>query len=283
MNDNPETVNGDTPIHSAVRSNNLSAVVQFIETNPVTVDAKNRLGDTPLHLACGEGLDEIASLLLQQGADTDAANDSGYKPIHCAAESGQLAVVRLLVEAGVDPDSVTMHGDVSALLLLQPDRNPEHAAVFGWLLAHGATFDLYTAVVFGMTHVVSAMLGAKPANWLKQARSASAIVKACGLFYLTKNPSLINKRRQIARALLEHGANPNAVGGGTSPLIHSLATNDSELAELLIRHGADVNMTVDGDSPIQMAKRVGNAALLHLLLIHGAHDDGIDVSGQLPV
>jgi ankyrin repeat protein len=271
---------GDTPLHSAVRSNNLSAVESFV-ANGAGINEKNNEGDTPLHLACGYGYAEIAHFLLQHGADKDAANGSGWRPIHRAVVSGHLRLVQLLVDAGVDPDSLTRHG-TSALNMLQPDRSPEHAAIFGWLLAHGAVYDLYTAVACGMTHVVASMLDARPTRWLDTPRASTAIIKACGLFYWTSNPALISKRRYIARILLEHHADPNAVAGGTSPLIASIANNDTELVQLLIDHGADVQMTVNDCSPIQMAKRVDNPAILQLLLSHGARDDGSDVSGQPP-
>ena len=41
------------------------------------VHAKKNNGDTPLHLACGNGHAEVVKALLEKGADVHAKNNSG--------------------------------------------------------------------------------------------------------------------------------------------------------------------------------------------------------------
>lgn len=59
----------------------------------------------------------MVSLLIDNGIDLDAANKKGQTPLHVAAKQGHIEVVRLLCIAGCDLDK-TKHGiraDVTAI------------------------------------------------------------------------------------------------------------------------------------------------------------------------
>lgn len=107
--------------------------VSFIEAikkdDPITVkaliaagadvNAKNKFGQTPLHIAAVRGYNEIISLLITEGANVNTRNKRGLAPIHAAAWSGHKETVALLIAKGAnvnakDEDGVTpLH--VSAL------------------------------------------------------------------------------------------------------------------------------------------------------------------------
>jgi hypothetical protein len=78
---------GDTPLHTAVRSN-------FPETTDLLLDhganpnAQNLLGDSPLHLAAEAGMVALTEKLLSKKADPGLAGASGLTPLHYAAQAG---------------------------------------------------------------------------------------------------------------------------------------------------------------------------------------------------
>jgi hypothetical protein len=75
------------------------------------------------------------------------------------------------------------------------------------------------------------------------------------------------------RALLDHGADPNAAGdAGTRwpPLMHAVHTRQLEAARLLLDRGADPNVSSNGCTALMMAAADGDAGLLALLLDYGA-------------
>jgi ankyrin len=81
------------------------------------INAGNRYGQTPLHLAAKQGNSELIRLLLEQGAVVDAAeNAAGYTPLHTAAAQGHADLCELLIRYGADPDAVT--GDLDSPLHL---------------------------------------------------------------------------------------------------------------------------------------------------------------------
>ena len=66
------------------------------------IDAKIPEGMTPLHLAVEKGLLEIASLLLDRGADINAEDHLDRTPLHIAILLGDLEMVSLLLDRGAD-------------------------------------------------------------------------------------------------------------------------------------------------------------------------------------
>jgi ankyrin repeat protein len=86
---------------------------------------------------------------------------------------------------------------------------------------------------------------------------------------------------EIARALLEHGANAATRDeSGASILV---TANDPECARLLLDHGVSVSSTDRYGSTILMSAAGKDSALLKLYLDHGAPADAPNLSGTTPL
>jgi ankyrin repeat protein len=64
------------------------------------VNAKDKYGDTPLHLAIEKGHPEFTKLLISHGADVNAKDGDGCTPLHLAVEKGHSEVAKLLRQYG---------------------------------------------------------------------------------------------------------------------------------------------------------------------------------------
>jgi ankyrin repeat protein len=96
------------------------------------------------------------------------------------------------------------------------------------------------------------------------------------------------RNEAAARALLDAGADPNALATASfarvTPLGTAAAFGANEIAVLLLDRGADVDATADhGFTPLHAAASNGNAALVELLLARGANRDARAENGQTPV
>jgi len=77
-------------------------------------------------------------------------------------------------------------------------------------------------------------------------------------------------RIEIARFLIEQGADVNAIGKiyPISPLMLAVRCNQSETAILLIQKGADVNRVFEGKSILMTAAANGNTDMVNVLINH---------------
>ncbi|XP_023315856.1 ankyrin-1-like [Trichogramma pretiosum] len=80
---------GSTPLHTVCRSDDddqdLARMLIDIsneENNPVEVDARDKLGRTPLHLALAERNCRVVEYLLKLGADPNLTDKNGFSPLH---------------------------------------------------------------------------------------------------------------------------------------------------------------------------------------------------------
>jgi uncharacterized protein len=134
--------------------------------------------------------------------------------------------------------------------------------------------------------------------------------------------ALINNNSDVARLLLEKGANPNIYGMGLSPWLYAAGITsgtfneargggggsvDTGLLDLMLEHGADVNAQVtgaasysgriaraltgdpvntksnEGMTALHVAVRSRNTDLIRYLLEKGARTDIKDASGRAPL
>ncbi len=112
---------------------NLERIREIIEQRPWIIFAMDKYGNTPLHDAALYGHVDVATLLLDRGANVENKTKySGFTALHNAAWRGHLDVATLLLDRGADVESKTKsgytalhyaawsrygHHDVTALLL----------------------------------------------------------------------------------------------------------------------------------------------------------------------
>ena len=85
-----------------------------IYNNVVLIDIQNKDGNTPLHYACGIGLKDLVSLLLEASLSNNnllIANKKGHTPLHLAVASGYDDTVEALLSS---VSSTSTHHDLLA-------------------------------------------------------------------------------------------------------------------------------------------------------------------------
>ena len=90
---------------------------------------------------------------------------------------------------------------------------------------------------------------------------------------------------ELARLLLEQGADPNARDDlGCTPLHEAALTRSVELASLLLAHGADPNAEDNWENtPLHDAARARAVNIVRLLLDHGADPNRYNVHDETPL
>jgi ankyrin repeat protein len=135
--------------------------------------------------------------------------------------------------------------------------------------------DLFRAVQESRPEVARKLLSEHPELARSQDRRGhTALLRACYL-----------KRTELARLLLDSGADPNlATGRGTRPLHAAAWAGAQEIAQLLLDKGTDVNAgDGSGRRALHWASWRGYPGLVQLLLERKAVIDEIDVYGQAPI
>jgi ankyrin repeat protein len=87
---------------------------------------------------------------------------------------------------------------------------------------------------------------------------------------------------EVARVLLEHGADAKALDPNNGTPLH--VAQGEVVARLLIEHGADANaVDIDGQTPLHSASVSGHAGVARVLLEHGADANSRDDDNATPL
>lgn len=89
--------------HDAVGHGSVAAVQRMIDSGTHSLDERNDLGCTPLHISAVAGHFSISRRLLHAGADSNALTSMKDTPLHYACCIQHEAMVTLLLQAGADP------------------------------------------------------------------------------------------------------------------------------------------------------------------------------------
>ena len=267
---NPDTRllrSGETPLMRCARTGNADAVKALLARS-ADVNVKELQKDqTALMWALAERHPEVARVLIEHGADIHGRSKGGITPLLFAARDGDIASARLLLEKGADVNESAPGG--FSVLLMATDSGREEFAKF--LLDKGANPNAADANGFTALHYS-----------LRKGISILQFVSNFSSNYDEPHAYLLRPNMTgLAKALLDHGANPNArvvrgtqfaskIGAGdwpqlglagATPFLLAAATGDLAVMRMLLDKGADSNLaTNDGVTPFLAAAGLGRAS-----------------------
>jgi ankyrin repeat protein len=276
---NVPQADGTTALAWAAQQDDVETAELLIRAG-AKLNAANDYGATPLWMACANGNAAVAEAFVKDGADPNTHLLSGETALMTAAEAGNTDVVNSLLAHGAQVNEKEKLAGQTALMWAVAEKHPEVAKV---LIEHGADVNVrskrgYTALLFAAQQgdrKSAEILIAGGANINETAEDGTTPVlkasetgqQAFLLFLLDKGatPSVpdINgytalhyaaanrNRLESVKALLAHGANPNA------RLVKDPAKGES-------------NRTPIGATPFFLAAQNRNVAIMRFLASSGA-------------
>jgi ankyrin repeat protein len=101
---------GETPLHW-VATNGHVALSEILIGEDARVNEKTSNGYTPLHRAAANGHTTVAEILIKTGAQVNEQGNYGYTPLHRAAYRGHADVAEVLIKAGANINAKDEYGD----------------------------------------------------------------------------------------------------------------------------------------------------------------------------
>ena len=300
---------GETPMSIAATAGDGAAMRVLLDAG-ADVESRSADGQTALMLVSrGQHID-AATLLLDRGADPNAMETwRGQTALMWAAAQAQPEMVALLLQRGADANARSFINDNARQITAEPRAMYRPAAGLTPLLyaARQGCVECATSLVQGgalvdledpegVTPLMVALsnahfdlaaelvrLGAESDKW--DWRGITPLYMAIDMNTLPRGgrpdrPSTDKLTGlDVARLLLEHGANPNVrlklhpgyrevkddrgadrmLTIGATPLLRAAKAFDVESLQLLLRHGADPEIaTVNGTTPLMAAAGLGS-------------------------
>jgi ankyrin repeat protein len=290
---------GETALMTAARTGTVEAA-RVLLAHGAQVDARESWrGQTALMWAAAQRHPAMVKELIAHGADVNARSTTqkwerqttaeprekwlppgGLTPLLFASREGCVECARILIESGANPDMTDPDG-ISPLLSAIING---HFDVAGMLLDQGA--DPNIADISGRTPLYSAV----------DFNTVAASNRPAPKVFDDQLSSL-----DLIRALLDHGANPNArlkkqqpyrtkvdrgndtmLGAGTTPFLRAAKAGDISAMRMLIAYGADPKIATGSDTvnDVSAANRRAPGGINPLMAAAGLGTREEDTTGR---
>lgn len=114
---------------------------------------RDTYGNTPLHVACAEGIVETVESLLGNGVSMEELNKTGQSPLMLTTEGDRISILKLLLDRGAEIGVADEYGGTALHLsvwanahecareLLSRGADPSCVNIFGTNILHAAAED----------------------------------------------------------------------------------------------------------------------------------------------
>jgi len=292
-----------TPLFFAAKNGDAAMVDLFIKAG-ASVNAANDNGTTPLMLAAAAGKADAVKALLDHGADANAADKTnGQTALMFAAVLNRDAAVKVLAERGAKLDAKS---NTTVVPENRRYENMENRRVRDPLSMGGNTALLFAARDGQMEAVKTLVAAGADVNASSDSDNMPPMTQA-----------IVTGHLDIAKYLLDHGANPNIVTKASKitalwavidsryaqkewyppPTTDQEKTNHLDLMNQLIDRGANVNARLgsrpwyrgfgnssspdqEGSTPFWRAALALDIPAMKLLLSRGADPEIATIHGS---
>jgi uncharacterized protein len=302
---NAAQADGATALHWAVFQSD-KAMVDLLIRAGANPKAANRDGSTPLWLACINGDGPIIAALLAAGADANEHLPLGRTPLMVAARTGNVDAIKVLLDHGANVNAKDTLRGTTALMWAADEG---HAAAIQLLVQRGADIKAQSdPAERGRGPALGKSSDPrKQVEALGKALAAGIPTPQLGAVGTTSLIPTVPDQRAGARGrgkatggAAEQGFDQNddaAVaafgfrgrpapkdGGGLTPLVYAVRSDDLDSVKALLAAGADVNqVTGYGWSPLLVATQNRYYKLGAFLLEHGADVNLANKGGWTPL
>lgn len=232
-------------IHTAAMGGNVEIIKALLDKG-ADINAKDKMGMTPLHYAVQENHADAVTLLLARGANKDIASKLNETPLSIAKSTNNSAIVALLTGGTTATNTATA----------KPTTVVNTAT--------GATQDKPSTGSTTNT-TISSNPRPTPSDILQGAIAAGNITEIKNL--LAQDRTLVNKEIKGMRRF---------------PLLLAVASNQLEIVTLLLANGADKSlMDTTGKTALALAQEKGFKDIINLLSpTTGAPATGVQAPAQ---
>jgi ankyrin repeat protein len=255
---------GQTALMSAALAGKVDAIKALLAHGAKVNAVEPVRGQTALMWAASEGNTAAVETLIEFGAEVKAKSKSGFTPMLFAVRNGHKETVQMLLAHRASANDAAPDG-TTALNVAVVNACFEVAAV---LLDHGADPNAPDARGSAL-HTLA---------WLRKPGSDGGN----GLGTRSYPPPLQignMSALELAKALLEHGANPNV----RITLKERAYGREGQSRNPALIHLGRHLLTFSGATPFYLAARNGDAPYMRLLADHGADPKMPNVLGITPL